>query len=461
MRARYGASSLPCAVGVWGLFSLVIGAQAACGQDQGSDPLTLSRAVEVALESNPLIKAADAGIEGAAAQTKEARASRLPGLQLGETVTHSTNPVAAFGAKLEQGSFGPQDLSIQSMNDPDPVTNFRTTLSMQVPLLAAREISAHTRQAVLSEERARIQREGVLQQIRFEVIRAYDRVRVARFGLEVAEASVAMAEAELKRMEDLFETGSVVQSDLLSMRVQHADFLQKQIQARGELTMAYAGLSAAVGQTVTDPPGIVPEFEDLAVEELDSRALIERALTDRPEMQQALLDQEIAREGLRRARGGYGPRWSLFGSAGDSAEDLDDRSSDWTIGTTVSLDLLEPGRAARIQGAQAAMEVSSAQREHLADAIQVEVIQALEGLRAAQERLGVASQAVARAEEALRIVRDRYGVGLTTVTEVLRSQTALVQTQLNLFAAQYDREVGYAATLLAHGALKDVDAFAR
>ena len=61
-----------------------------------------------------------------------------------------------------------------------------------------------------------------------------------------------------------------------------------------------------------------------------------------------------------------------------------------------------------------------------------------------------------QAVEALRIVEDRSGVGLTTVTEVLRAQTALLQARLNLLGARYDYTVGFARTLLVTGQLNDV-----
>jgi len=44
----------------------------------------------------------------------------------------------------------------------------------------------------------------------------------------------------------------------------------------------------------------------------------------------------------------------------------------------------------------------------------------------ARERLALASRAIAQAEEALRIVRDRYPGGLVIISEVLRAADALV-----------------------------------
>ncbi len=77
----------------------------------------------------------------------------------------------------------------------------------------------------------------------------------------------------------------------------------------------------------------------------------------------------------------------------------------------------------------------------------------------ARERMAVVARITAQATETLRMVQDRYHAGLTTITELLRAQTALVRARSDVLAARYDQYVGYANVLLAAGRLKDVGAF--
>jgi outer membrane protein TolC len=56
-------------------------------------------------------------------------------------------------------------------------------------------------------------------------------------------------------------------------------------------------------------------------------------------------------------------------------------------------------------------------------------------------------------------VQDRYHEGLTTITEVLRAETALVRARMNVLAARHDYYIGYANVLLTSGRLTDVQAF--
>ena len=77
----------------------------------------------------------------------------------------------------------------------------------------------------------------------------------------------------------------------------------------------------------------------------------------------------------------------------------------------------------------------------------------------ARERLAVVARVTAQATETLRIVQDRYHAGLTTITELLRAETALVRARSDVLAARYEQYISYANVLLAAGQLKDVGAF--
>jgi outer membrane protein TolC len=74
-------------------------------------------------------------------------------------------------------------------------------------------------------------------------------------------------------------------------------------------------------------------------------------------------------------------------------------------------------------------------------------------LQAAHERIQVAEAAVAQAEESARITRNRYEAGLATVTDLLRTETALLDASTRRLAAIYDQRVAATLLELASGAL--------
>jgi len=422
--------------------------------------LTLQKAVDLALQYNPLVRATRSGREIVDAQLSEARAGRLPVLQFNETFIRSNNPVFVFGSLLEQHRFGPRNFDIGSLNHPDSLNNFRTALTLRVPLFDQLETGTRIAQARIGQEQADKQTDLVKQQIRLEVIRTYHTVLVAETRKEVAEEAVRMAESNARRIRDQFETGVVVESDLLAAEVQAAEFRQQRVQAAGDLAIAYAGLNTALGLPVYTPQKISGELGEKSFEVAEPEQLIRLALVHRPDYARATSAVRAAEEQVRGAWGKYLPKVDLFSTYGASGKDLmTSGGPDYLVGAGLTYHLFDLGRGAKLDQARASQTLAVAEQEHLANQIRLEVVRAYQHYISARERLGYAAEAVTQAREALRIVEDRYQAGLTIITEVLRAQTAFVRARLNLLAARYDYYMGYAHILIATGRLTDVQPF--
>ena len=67
------------------------------------------------------------------------------------------------------------------------------------------------------------------------------------------------------------------------------------------------------------------------------------------------------------------------------------------------------------------------------------------------------NETIRHAEESLRIVEDRYGVGLCRMVELLDSEVALMKARRNLLRAVYDCRVAQGKLNLARGVLSDLE----
>jgi outer membrane protein TolC len=76
----------------------------------------------------------------------------------------------------------------------------------------------------------------------------------------------------------------------------------------------------------------------------------------------------------------------------------------------------------------------------------LEVRRAWADLRAAEQRIEVAKAAVAEADESLRITRNRYQAGMSSVTDLLRNESAVLESRTRYMAAVHDQHM--AATML-------------
>jgi len=275
----------------------------------------------------------------------------------------------------------------------------------------------------------------------------------------VAAEAVKMAESDVKRIRDRVQNGLAVESDLLAAEVQIAEFRQQQIESEGDVAVAYAALNTVLGLPVDSAQKVTGALADKRFEANPKEELIRLALLHRPDYARVGYSVVSNKEGVTGAKREYLPRVDLFGNYGMSGKDLSSGSSDWTIGASLTFNVFDPGRGARISKARAAESMATAEQEHLANQIRLEVVRAYQQHVSARERLSVAGQVIDQATEAHRIIQNRYREGLTTITEVLRAETALVRARLNLVAARYDHYISYAHVLLSVGKLTDIQPF--
>lgn len=423
------------------------------------EALTLTEAVEIALAKNPLTRVTAAGRQLADAQLAAARASRLPSVQASEYMTTSNNPVFVFGSLLEQGRFGADNFLLSSLNNPAALTNFRTMLSVRVPLFDQRQSKARIDVAKLDQEQADLKTEEVAQQIRFEVLKSYYGVLLAQSRVEVADEAIEIGAADLKRIRDRFETGLIVRSDLLAAEVQLSEFVQQRIQTVGDLATAQAALNTALGLPVNSQHTITDLLGDRLFSIATPDELVRQALQERPEYAQAVLTVRSNARQVRGARDEALPRLDAFASIGASGRSPVTGSSDYAVGASVTFNVFDPGRKARINQARATEAIAVAEQEQLGNLISFEVVRAYHQFISARERLQVVSQTTQQASEALRIVQVRYRGGLSNIVEMLRAEMALVRARNDALTARHDYYVNYANVLLVTGRLKDVRAF--
>jgi outer membrane protein len=421
--------------------------------------LSLAQAVEIALRRNPLAVGSRLGRGLANSHMAEAKGSRLPILQLTQTTIRSNNPIFVFGSLLEQSRFKPLNFDPQFLNNPSSFTNVRSAMTFRMPLFDQKQSATRIVQAEIGQQDADSQVQLIEQSLRFQVLQAYFGVLVAQAQLEVAEEAVKSGLAEVKRIGDLVEAGTVVRSDLLSAQVQLAEFHQQSIQARGDLVVAQASLNAALGTAPGSDSKLTGTLVNKTFAVGTQAELIRAALDRRQELTRATLALKSSKEKSRAARGEYLPRVDAYANYGWSSFDLTNGSADYSVGISLTFNLFDAARGARLDQARMSELIAAANAERIASQIRLDVVRAYQLFTTAQERVVVAEKAEEQAGETLRIIRDRYEEGLTTITEVLRAETAFVRAQTMLLGARYDHYVGYAAVLFATGSLIDVDDF--
>ncbi len=422
--------------------------------------LTLERAIEIALEGNRELRAAQARFGAAAAGVDEAQLMRLPRLALDGSYQRTDNPVLVFSNLLGQSNFQAQNFALDTLNEPDPLDNWKARVSLSQAVWTWGRLSGAVDTAGLERDAAESDREAARQRVIHQVIQSYTGAVLARSELEVTRESLATARAHVELVGDLRRGGLVVESDLLQAEVRGSEVRELTIRAESGAEVAAAALNLALGRDL-DTPLALPADLPLGAAHSDEPGdddltrLVERAWDQRPDLR-AAHDRHAAGERVERIeRAARRPEVGLGASYEMNAEDFFGADGDnWALTVGLSFDLFD-GHRARARQRRAAEQTREAEErtELLAQSVSLEVRRAYFERRAARQRLEQAGKGVTLAERSLEIIADRYREGLTILPELLDAETALTRARLRRIAAQRDVLLARATLDLAIGDL--------
>jgi outer membrane protein TolC len=411
----------------------IVGASIAAAQT----PLTLEEAMQRARGETVEARALVSTIDEAGARVQRAQSGFWPRIELAETVQRGDNPVFAFSSLLSQRRFTTAHFAIPSLNHPDPVTNTRTAIGIEQPLFDAGRTLLGTKAAKLGRDVAAAAREAGGQDLAFRAAHAFVRVLQLEAAVRATDAAVAAAESDRERARARRDVGVVTEADVLAVDVHLADMHQRQISARGDLSVARLRLAEALGLPLSGTVTLALPTARSVSDDVD--ALVREAVASHPHRREADLQLQLAENARRTARAALLPTVGLQGGWEFNGATLGEQQSSWVFGGEVRLNLFRGfADTARISEAGHAQVRATADHERVLRSIEVDVRAALAELAAARGRDEAGRAALAQARESQRIIRDRYESGLTTVTDVLRAAEATLAAESRATAAQLD-----------------------
>jgi outer membrane protein len=250
----------------------------------GPSPITLQQAVRIALEKNPLRKAAVADTRVSRADVREARSFLMPRVTFSETATRGNDPVYVFGTRLRQQRFTADDFSLNKLNTPLPFGNFSMRFGGTWNLFDSFASWHGVTRAKQMNEAAGHELERTEQEIVFRVVNAYYGALLATKQLDLAEQTLKTSESILERSQSRFDAGLVVESDLLTAKVRMAARRQELIRAKNNLDLARAELSTALGLPMDTSFRPTETLKELALPMPVLQDVEKLALTNRPDL---------------------------------------------------------------------------------------------------------------------------------------------------------------------------------
>jgi len=409
----------------------------------------------MALDRNPLHKAALAETRIGAAAVRQAQSPLMPKITFSESALRGNDPVFVFGSRLRQQNFTAADFALNQLNTPTPISNFSSRFSGQWNLFDGLQSWYGVTRAKYMKQAAEQQLDRADQELVYQAVQAYYGTLLAQRQVQVAEAGVETAQAIEASSRVRVESGMVVESDLLSAQVATASRKQELIAAQNALSLARTQLALAVGASsdaLFEPQEVLTDraFSPLPVAELEQLAIEKRPDLKRMESEHRAQDKNISA-----AKGAFAPRLNVFGSwETDSPSPGWNGGNNWIAGAELQFDLFDgDSKRANLAMQKAVQEKGTAMRDAFRDQIRLQVRKAYYDFDTAQQQVRVARSAIAQADESLRINQNRYDGGLTTISDLLRVQEAAQRAKNDYWQAVYRVQTSYAGVELAAGTL--------
>ncbi|MBW2029401.1 MAG: TolC family protein [Deltaproteobacteria bacterium] len=414
-----------------------------CKAQERVKELTLEEAIEEAIQNNSLIRQAIEQERAAVEGEKSARADLFPTLSTSYSYTRLKN--APFTVS------GPMKIKVGEEN------NISWDVMASQPLFTGFAISTRRKIAALDIDFQEIVKEQAVLDIARLVKIAYFNLLLTRRALEVADEEVKQLEGHVHDAKALHREGVIPLNDLLKSQVALAHARQGRVQARANLTMAVSKLNTILGRDIMEDTRIqeLPPFQPTRYE---IAILFEEAIQKRPEVRQLNVALKQAGLAIRMAKSSYYPQVYLVGRYEQIGDDLLATNNDFGNDHNLSLTLQATWRI--FQWGKKPADVKKAMHERSAleqkiravkDSILLEVRDAYQKLRVAEENIHTATEALDQARENFRITNLQYQEGMTTSTEVLDARTFLTQAEVNYYNSLYGYRIADAELKRALG----------
>lgn len=405
--------------------------------DSSARHISLEEALAIAERSTPQAISAAGQLTTAHAAVRSSYAAFLPSLSVSASASRRL-PADDGGTRVENGQV---------------VTVPSTPWSSSVGLGASVDLFSGGRRIFdLTQAKAGVlEAEANANATRYEVIlsvkQAYFAVLSARESAAAAVAQATQAEEQRRAVLLRLTAGTATLSDSLRAEIQLASARLAVSQSRNDVAVTAAALTHAIGATEAITASDTPPAEDAPIA-LDAASLLAGA-EQGPVVQEADARLRGAEAAKRSSWSAYLPSLSASYNRGGSGAGEHLGSADLSYSGSVRFSLSLPlwnqySREETAIRSGVALKNAEASAQDARLAAREDLTRVLGTYRLARERVMTQITSVSSAEEDLRVQQQRYGLGSSTLLDLLTSQSQLNDARQALIQARYDQRIARA-----------------
>lgn len=411
-------------------------------QSQQLIPISKSEVLTKVSENNTSIKISEEEFNQAKADYKQTNAVFLPNITASHTAIATTNPLMAFGSKLNQEILTQNDFNPALLNDPSQIENFATKFEIQQPLINIDGM--YQRKAAKSKmEAMSLKTERTQEYLTFEVEKAYMQLQLAYKAVDVLEKAFEAANANKKLADNSFKQGYLQRADVLNVEVRVTE-VQNQLQtAKSNVQNASNYLSFLMN----DETYVVYTPTDSLM--VSAFTMEDKGISENRSDIKAMQLASNAYEAMNKAdKMAFLPTLNAFGSY----ELYDDQifqadANGYLFGAQLSWNIFQGSkRFGKAQKSKSEFEQSKLEYKQYVSQSNLELNKAKRAFTDAENKLKLNTLALEQSEESLRIRTNRFKEGLEKTSDLLMAETQYAQKQLEYYQTIF--EYNYAQAYL-------------
>jgi len=413
------------------IINVLVLAAATCRLVPATDLLTLDQAIDIALGSNRALQNSALEAQRARDNVDANRTRQFPSFSIQGL---GAQQLQSFDFTIEKGKLGEypgtgplpgEDVHLNSPMQPSGLMITKVSQPLSSLIRLRRNLDTLKTGVQIAKQQTRLDRQKTVRDVR----RAY-------YGLQQLESSLRSVHqteelyAELEKLTENYVAGEVVlKADLLDVQTRLARTEQTARQLRDQMESGKEQLNQLLGRDVLIDFEVQSTLE-VAEDGFTLETARERALSQRPEIQQAHLHQKQAEQDLRAKKAEYIPDISADFNGYtllNYGQFLPTQTT--SVGFSLSWEPFDWGRKKHeISAKQRTVNEAHNAQLDTVNAVVMDVNDKYRQLRLSQSQLLVARLAQETSIESLRVAKNRFAVKAALLKDVLQGQVGLEQS---------------------------------
>jgi outer membrane protein TolC len=406
------------------------------GFSQDTLPISKNDLNQKLSEKNLQIKIAEKSYQSAKADYRQSNSLFLPNINVSYTGMATTNPLMAFGSKLNQEILTQSDFNPALLNEPKTTQNFATKIEVQQPLLNIDGIFG--RQAAKSKMEAfQLQTQRTQEYLELEVSKAYMQLQLAYKAVAVLTKAEITAKANLKLVDNYFKQGLLQKTDVLNVQVRVNDISNQLQYAKSNLQNASDYLAFLLNE---DTQGKTFKPSEELENTIQVEAINTKLSENRKDIQALDRSSEAYQKMMVMSKMNFLPKLNAFGSYElYDSQFLGTAAKGYLVGAQLSWNVFDGFKSiGKYDKAKADFQKASMETEQYKKQSQLELSKTNRQLKDAENKVGLSQMAFEQSQEAYRIRQNRFTQGLEKTTDLLTAETQMIQKELEHLQAVFE-----------------------